>query len=193
MARIGRKNTLPELLIRKGLWAAGLRYRIQTKTPGGTADLVLATKKFALFVDGCFWHGCPEHYVRPRTSSPFWDRKLRENVDRDRRQTLKLLAEGWRVLRVWEHEVHEQPARTLARILRAVDSERPRKPRGAWRVVRVTWLDEEGRRERRICESLLDASLRHAEERTRSTRKVGRVRGRVLVAKRSDPRGTAGP
>lgn len=90
MARIRGKDTAPELVIRRGLWKAGIRYRLQTKTPGGKADFVVPARKLALFVDGCFWHGCPEHYVRPRTSNPFLDSKLRENVDRDRRQSEQL-------------------------------------------------------------------------------------------------------
>src|SRR4051794_31349953 len=104
MSRIRGANTTPELIVRRGLWKCGLRYRLHAKTPGGKADIVVPSAKFALFIDGCFWHGCPEHYVRPGSRNEFWDAKLRENVDRDRRQTLKLDAEGWTVVRVWEHE-----------------------------------------------------------------------------------------
>ena len=113
MSRIKAEDTSPELTIRKGLWAAGYRYRLHFKTPGGKADLVIPSIKFALFIDGCFWHGCPEHYVRPRTKHEFWDAKLTENTTRDRKQTLALEAEGWLVLRVWEHEVVENPGTVL--------------------------------------------------------------------------------
>jgi DNA mismatch endonuclease (patch repair protein) len=180
MSRIRAEDTVPELIIRRGLWAEGFRYRLHVKTPGGKADLVLPSQKFALFVDGCFWHGCPEHYVRPRTSNPFWDRKLRENVERDRRQTQKLVDEGWRFLRVWEHEVHEDAARVLAAIRDALNGEPARPPQPAWRVVNVKWLDEAASLERRLCEDLLEPTLRRTEERKRSTKKVGRVRARVV-------------
>lgn len=177
MARIKGANTGPELAVRQRLWAAGYRYRLHVKTPGGRADLVIPRRSFALFIDGCFWHGCPEHYVRPRTSNPFWDSKLRENVDRDRRQTLKLLDAGWRVIRVWEHEVAEAPEQVAGQIITALSDDRFAAV-STLRVVRVDWLDREGRLERRTCEELLDGSRTLIEERERSTAKVGRVRGK---------------
>lgn len=180
MARIKGKDTEPELIVRRALRAAGLRYRLQVKTPGGKADLVIAKSKVALFVDGCFWHGCPEHYVRPRTSKAFWDTKLRENVDRDRRQTLALDAEGWLVVRVWEHELREDPARVAKAIVASL-GKRPR-PRPHWRVVKVTWLDPVAGLERRQLEELRDGEKRQLEERVRSTRKVGRVAGLLRPA-----------
>ena len=177
MARIRGADTEPELIVRQLLWAAGYRYRLQVKTPGGKADIVVPSKNFALFVDGCFWHGCPEHYVRPRTSNPFWDSKLRENVDRDRRQTLRLIDQGWRVMRVWEHEVREAPNDVAQRVITALSDE-GFAALSTLRVVLVQWLDSEGRLERRTCEELLDATKTVVEERERSTAKVGRVKGK---------------
>lgn len=105
MSRIRGKNTLPERLLRSALWAAGLRYRLHVRIIDFYPDVVFLCKKVAVFIDGCFWHGCPVHYVRPRTRESFWANKLVENVERDRRQTLTLESNGWRVVRVWEHEV----------------------------------------------------------------------------------------
>ena len=77
----------------------------------------LSEPQSAVFVDGCFWHGCPDHYVRPRTKNEFWDAKLKENVDRDRRQTVELTQLGWRVVRVWEHQVWEELDDTVEAIV----------------------------------------------------------------------------
>jgi DNA mismatch endonuclease (patch repair protein) len=177
MARIRGTNTQPERILRRSLRARGLGFRNQVKTPGGKADLVLSGSRVALFVDGCFWHGCPEHYVRPRTSKDFWDDKLRENVDRDRRQTLALEREGWTAVRVWEHELREDPERVAESVFKALTRARVR--RVLWRVVKVVWLDPVGGLERRHLEQLRDGDKRRVEERVRSTKKVGRVRGRV--------------
>ncbi len=179
MSRIRGRDTVPELVIRKGLWAAGLRYRVNYRTPGGRADLAVVRDRFALFVDGCFWHGCPEHYVRPRTRHEFWDAKLLENVMRDRRQTLSLEGLGWRVLRIWEHEVTEEPLNVISRVLAALRSGGHGR-RKDWRVVSVSWPDGLGVLEHRHLEDLRKAAVRKIEEGPRSTTKVGRVQ-RVAV------------
>lgn len=198
MARIRGRDTTPELAVRRGLWAAGVRYRLHQRTVGGRADLVVPAHRFALFIDGCFWHGCPEHYVRPRSRNTFWDAKLAENVARDRRQTLALEAGGWRVLRVWEHDVREAPDYVVQRVLACLSA--PGRPSRAlqWRVTSVQWLDPIAGLERRHLEDLRDPSIRRTEEGRRSTRKVGRVRRTVVanpVASAQAPRsrGRGGP
>lgn len=138
----------------------------------------MPSKRVAILVDGCFWHGCPEHYVRPRSRNDFWDRKLRENVDRDRRQTLRLESESWTVLRFWEHEIVEAPERVVAEICRRLTSRRRSRP--SWRVVHVDWVDAEAGVERRELEDLRNANRKRVEERKRTTRKVGRVRSRIV-------------
>src|SRR5687768_10638296 len=106
MSRIRGRNTAPEIRLRQLLWRRGLRYRLAVRVSNVRPDLVFTGARLAVFVDGCFWHGCPEHYVRPRSSNAkFWAQKLQDNVSRDERQTLRLEADGWRVLRVWEHEL----------------------------------------------------------------------------------------
>ncbi|GAA1559007.1 hypothetical protein GCM10009678_47570 [Actinomadura kijaniata] len=101
------RDTSPELAIRSLVHAAGLRYRVAAKPLPGirrTADLVFRPTRVAVFVDGCFWHGCPDHFVAPKTNPDYWRTKISRNVERDR-ETDALLAEaGWLVLRFWEHE-----------------------------------------------------------------------------------------
>lgn len=174
MSRIRGKHTLPELQIRKGLWAAGLRYRLHFRTPGGRADIAVPARKLAIFIDGCFWHGCPEHYVRPRSRNDFWDRKLAENIARDRRQTLALDAQSWKTLRIWEHEAIEVPAQVISRILEASVAQEVTKT-ALWRVVRVDLLDQMGGLERRHLEDLRHPERQRVDVRSRSTKKLGRV------------------
>ncbi len=104
MSRIKGTNTGPELLLRKALWHAGLRFRLYAKLPG-KPDIVFPGKKVVIFVDGCFWYGCPLHATHPKGNKVFWDRKLLSNVARDQRDTAALESAGWVVLRFWEHEV----------------------------------------------------------------------------------------
>ena len=104
MSQIKGKNTGPEIRLRKALWAIGLRYRLNTSLPG-KPDVVFQGKKLAVFVDGCFWHGCPEHAVTPKNNRDFWEAKIKGNIARDVKVNLALDALGWRVFRVWEHEI----------------------------------------------------------------------------------------
>lgn len=171
MARIRGRNTSPEIMLRRALHALGLRYRVDYRLPVGRPDVVFSTAKVAVFIDGCQWHGCPEHYVRPRTRTEFWDAKLAENVERDRRQTRELAALGWRALRFWEHEVAENLNGVVGRIKMALAGEVPAEE-SDWRVWRVEVIDSvsdlERRHEVRLTEH--EASER-VTERHRSTRK----------------------
>jgi DNA mismatch endonuclease (patch repair protein) len=168
MARIRGRDTEPELILRRALWADGERYRVNYKTPAGRPDIVFPGRRVAVFVDGCFWHGCPDHYVPPRTRVEFWARKLRTNVERDRRQTLQLEECGWRVLRFWEHEVHTHLEGTVETVRAGSYSSRSR-DRGDWRVVTVE--PSAGERERRTLEALRGGDTQRVEVRTRSTKK----------------------
>lgn len=104
-----RRDTKPELALRRLLHAAGYRYRVDYRIdlPGGSRvrpDIVFTKRKVAVFVDGCFWHGCPEHGTRPKTNQGYWGPKLARNVERDRHNTQHLESAGWTVVHVWEHE-----------------------------------------------------------------------------------------
>lgn len=116
---LGNRNrdTSPELALRSLVHAAGLRYRVAAKPLRGmrrTADLVFRPTKVAVFVDGCFWHGCPEHFVPPKTNPGYWREKIGGNMQRDRDTDNRLADEGWLVLRFWEHQAAEDCAAAVA-------------------------------------------------------------------------------
>ncbi|NDZ78546.1 very short patch repair endonuclease [Streptomyces sp. SID10853] len=107
MQAIRSRDTKPEQHIRRLVHARGLRYRVSTRPLPGlrrTADLVFRPTKVAVFIDGCYWHGCPDHYVPPKTNSGYWSAKVLRNIERDRDTDRKLVEAGWLVLRFWEHE-----------------------------------------------------------------------------------------
>lgn len=132
---------MPERLLARRLWHAGVRYRLHAGAPVGRPDIVIPGRGTAVFIDGCFWHGCPDHYVRPGGRPDFWAAKLRANVDRDVAQTRALEAIGWRVLRFWEHEVWIALERCVERVLAEIQAPRPRAAR-SWRVVAVEPLQD---------------------------------------------------
>jgi DNA mismatch endonuclease (patch repair protein) len=118
-----RRDTRPERALRSAVFARGLRYRADhpIRAAEGVrpirADLVFTAVKLAVFVDGCFWHSCPDHGTRPTRNSHYWDAKLERNVERDRRYDALLADAGWTVVRVWEHEdVEAAAARVAARL-----------------------------------------------------------------------------
>jgi DNA mismatch endonuclease, patch repair protein len=176
MSRIRGKNTSPERRLRSALWRAGLRYRIHAKTPFGQPDVVFPKRAVAVFIDGCFWHGCPQHYVRPRSHTGHWENKLRENVERDRQQTLTLESLGWRVFRIWEHEVYESLDCVISQIHSAVADEKGSVLAPDWRVVLVEEIGESTRWERRYLESLRNPQATLVEEGRRVTTKWRRLR-----------------
>ncbi|PPJ28319.1 very short patch repair endonuclease [Nocardia nova] len=107
MARQRRTGTAPETALRTELHRRGLRYFVdRAPLPGlrRRADLVFPRRKVAVYVDGCFWHCCPEHATYPRNNAQWWAEKLAGNVARDRDTDARLAAAGWLVVRVWEHE-----------------------------------------------------------------------------------------
>lgn len=116
MSRIRRRDTGPELNLRRSTWALGLRYRLQYRIGRTRPDMVFIGARLAVFVDGCFWHGCPLHLTKPKNNRDFWEQKLRRNVERDAEQTQWLESQGWRVLRIWEHEIEVSPVGCARRI-----------------------------------------------------------------------------
>jgi len=106
-ANVG-KVTSPERILRSALHATGLRFRKDARPERDlriTADVVFRRAKVCIFVDGCFWHGCPRHFATPKTNSRWWEEKIADNAARDRRQTTLVRRRGWRVLRFWEHQI----------------------------------------------------------------------------------------
>jgi DNA mismatch endonuclease (patch repair protein) len=101
------RDTEPELALRRAVHALGLRYRVSARPLASvrrTADLVFTTAKVAVFLDGCFWHGCPTHHTVAVTNARFWADKVDANRARDRDTDSLLLAAGWASVRIWEHE-----------------------------------------------------------------------------------------
>lgn len=117
------RDTSPELAVRRRLHALGLRYRVSVRPVGNvrrTADIVFTRAKIAVFIDGCFWHGCPEHYQPPSRNGDFWRSKLLRNRERDTETDEQLRSHGWIPLRIWEHEVRTDPDRVAAAVAAAV-------------------------------------------------------------------------
>lgn len=116
-----RRDTAPELRVRRILHAAGLRYRVDFAPLGGRrrADIVFTRHRIAVFIDGCFWHGCPRHATMPKTNSNYWLPKLERNIERDRATDALLRSVGWTVLRYWEHETPADVAQAIADAIRA--------------------------------------------------------------------------
>ncbi|MGD1217518.1 very short patch repair endonuclease [Streptomyces krungchingensis] len=132
MSRQASKDTNAELAVRRLLHAAGLRYRVEYPVPGmprRRIDVAFTRAKVAVLIDGCFWHGCPEHATQPKANAEWWRTKLDRNIARDLETTEHLIARGWTVLRFWEHT----PAAEVAATVRAtVDREnRDRRKRRA--------------------------------------------------------------
>lgn len=116
-----RCDTKPERQLRSHLHRNGLRFRkdllIRADGLSVRADVVFPARRVAVFVDGCFWHQCPEHATMPKTNSEFWEPKLQRNVERDRQVNRALTQSGWTVIRCWEHET---PLELLPRIAAAL-------------------------------------------------------------------------
>jgi DNA mismatch endonuclease (patch repair protein) len=110
MASIRGKNTRPEVLVRKLIWAQGRRYRVHDRHVPGTPDISNRRYKLAVFIDGCFWHGCASCYKEPTTNASFWRNKLKANRQRRIKVKRQLKSSGWRVLEFWEHEVLSNPS-----------------------------------------------------------------------------------
>jgi DNA mismatch endonuclease (patch repair protein) len=105
-----KRDTRLELRVRKRLHADGFRFRVDFAPvdPRRRADIVFTRRRIAVFLDGCFWHGCPLHYAEPRSNRAYWIPKIRRNVQRDLETTARLRDQGWQVLRYWEHADTEE-------------------------------------------------------------------------------------
>ena len=120
MARVKGRDTTPELVLRRALYARGARgWRCHRKDVPGKPDLCFGPTRVAVFVDGAFWHGHPKKYW-PGRSGPYWDAKIERNRARDRRINAELQAAGWRVIRLWDFEVEKDPIGAAERVIREV-------------------------------------------------------------------------
>jgi DNA mismatch endonuclease, patch repair protein len=111
MSRVKSKDTRPEMLVRKYLYASGFRYRLHSKTLPGKPDLVLPKYKAAIFVHGCFWHNhqdCSRSNLTPKANNEYWKNKINRNVNRDKHSVQQLQELGWRTFVVWECELKKK-------------------------------------------------------------------------------------
>jgi DNA mismatch endonuclease (patch repair protein) len=116
-----RRDTPAELALRSSLHSRGYRYRVDASPITGVrrrADLVFTGARVAVYVDGCFWHGCPEHGTWPKANARWWRAKIEANRARDRETDEQLRAGGWRAVRIWEHE---PPLEAIRRVITAVE------------------------------------------------------------------------
>lgn len=121
MASIRKKDTAPELALRRALWRAGVRgWRCHAKMRG-SPDVAFSRWKVAVFVDGVWWHGHPDYLPRGRRG-PYWDAKIAGNVARDQRVNAELATQGWTVLRLWDLDVLANPADAVRRVVDALTS-----------------------------------------------------------------------
>lgn len=116
------RDTKAELAVRRLVHSTGLRYRVHARPESDlrrTADLLFARARVAAFIDGCYWHGCPEHFSMPVTNLDYWSTKIGRNQARDLETTALLETRGWLVLRFWEHEPPSAVAERIVERVRA--------------------------------------------------------------------------
>lgn len=136
MAKVRQKGTDAEIALRRGLHRRGLRYRVDyevLKKPRRVADVAFPGLKIAIFVDGCFWHGCPEHATWPKQNAEFWRQKIEANRLRDADTNSRLLNAGWTVLRFWEHEPPIEATETITRTVAMARAQRSTSSAGAYK------------------------------------------------------------
>jgi DNA mismatch endonuclease, patch repair protein len=115
------RDTKPEMAVRRAVHVLGLRYRVCSRPlplARRTADIVSRKARVAVFVDGCFWHGCPEHYTHPKVNTDYWKDKIARNKARDEETASQLRNAGWTVLRFWSHVIPDEAAALIVAMVR---------------------------------------------------------------------------
>jgi DNA mismatch endonuclease Vsr len=119
MRGVPSKNTSTELTFRKALWAVGIRgYRLHDSSLPGNPDVVFSKRKVVVFIDGCFWHGCPKCYREPATNQKYWSMKVERNQKRDEKVARLCEELGWKVVRYWEHEIKADPGKVTSKLVK---------------------------------------------------------------------------
>jgi DNA mismatch endonuclease (patch repair protein) len=116
------RDTNAELSVRKAVHGMGLRYRVDAKPETDLrvrADLLFTKARVAVFIDGCFWHGCPDHFIPPKNNAEWWATKIARNRERDQASRRELTNRGWIVLSIWEHEFPGDAASVIVTLVRA--------------------------------------------------------------------------
>jgi DNA mismatch endonuclease (patch repair protein) len=117
MSKIRGKDTRIEIMLRKAIWKEGFRYRKNVSGQFGKPDMMFKRYRTVVFVDSCFWHGCKKHFKQPATRVDFWKLKIERNKKRDKEVNLFYRRSGWKVIRIWEHELKKNPIRTIQKLL----------------------------------------------------------------------------
>ena len=118
MKRMPTKDSKPELRLRKAIYGLGFRYRLHRKDLPGKPDIAFGPAKVAVFVDGCFWHNCPEHGTIPKNNREWWLEKFQRNRERDTLKDEQLKEMGWLPVHVWEHEDPDTAARNIKKLIK---------------------------------------------------------------------------
>ena len=117
MSRVKSKDSKMETLFRKELWKTGLRYRKNSSKYFGKPDIVLPKYKTTIFVDSCFWHGCKKHCRIPSVRKNYWTQKIARNAERDKKVSKHYKKQGWKIVRIWEHELLEVSDKCISKIV----------------------------------------------------------------------------
>ncbi|PTL37413.1 very short patch repair endonuclease [Alkalicoccus saliphilus] len=121
MKAVKSKNTTLELRVRKALWNRNVRYRVNNSSLYGKPDISVKKYKLVVFIDSCYWHGCPLHGRIPKSNTSFWEAKIQRNKERDKKVTNYYLEKGWNIVRVWEHEINEDLEAVVSKITDYID------------------------------------------------------------------------
>jgi len=116
MSHVKSKNSKIEALFRKELWKVGLRYRKNSSKHFGKPDIVLPKYKTAIFIDSCFWHGCKKHCRIPTARKKYWTEKITRNIARDKEVSKYYKKQGWKIFRIWEHNLQKKTEKIISRI-----------------------------------------------------------------------------
>lgn len=117
MSKIRSKETKIEVALRRELWRAGYRYRKNASGYFGKPDVLLKRYKTVIFIDSCFWHGCKKHFRLPSSKIKYWKQKIKKNIKRDTAVNKHYKKLGWRVIRIWEHQIKKDLAKTAERVI----------------------------------------------------------------------------
>lgn len=117
MSKVRNKDSKIEISLRKMLWAKGFRYRKNSTKYYGKPDIIVAKYKTVIFMDSCFWHKCPKHYKAPTTRAKFWEEKITNNKIRDKKVNRHYKKEGWKIIRIWEHQPIQKSIHRIDKIL----------------------------------------------------------------------------
>ena len=121
MRSVKSKRTSLEDSVTKELWKRGLRFRRNVSDLAGTPDIAIKKYHIVIFIDSCFWHGCPQHGEIPKSNAEYWSKKFERNMNRDQNVNEYYMKKGWNILRIWEHDLKSDFEGTVLRIISFVN------------------------------------------------------------------------